>query len=344
MRGNELLDKMELVNPAYIAAADADPKRRGSHLKRWCAAAACICLVFYFAVPAMAAASPAFYHVLYAVSPAAAQFFKPVQSACTDNGIRMEVEASYIHADTAEIYISMQDLEGTRFDETIDLFDSYRIHTPFGCTSHCELADYDPDTQTAAFLVTITQWNKQNIAGSKLTFSVGKILGSRKSYGGVISGVDLGSAALNTMTQTVRLRGIGGTELLEEYGTASPKEAAALKPAESIASPVEGVSLTGIGYVDGNLHVQMYYADILKTDNHGFVALQNKDSSEIIHCSGSIAFFDEAGKGSYEDYIFTGVAAETLGAYELYGDFTVSSGVIEGDWNVTFPLEDTDSP
>lgn len=116
MRGNELLDKMELINPAYVEAADTNPKGRKNTWVKWGAAAACFCLVFNLSVPAMAASIPAFYDMLYAISPTAAQFFKPVQLSCEENGIRMEVVAAYIREDTAEIYISMQDLEETRFE------------------------------------------------------------------------------------------------------------------------------------------------------------------------------------------------------------------------------------
>ena len=45
MRGNELLEKMELIDPAYVAAADAPPKKRKTRWLRWGAAAACLCLV-----------------------------------------------------------------------------------------------------------------------------------------------------------------------------------------------------------------------------------------------------------------------------------------------------------
>ena len=171
MRGNELLDKMELIDPAYIEAADAAPNKRKSVWAKWGAAAACLCLVCVLAVPAMAAFSPAFYELLYAVTPATAQFFKPVQRSCEDNDIRMEVTAAYIHENTAEIYLSLEDLTGTSFDETVDLFDSYRLHTPFDCTGHCQLASYDPDTHTATFLVTLEQWDRQSIEGEKLTCS-----------------------------------------------------------------------------------------------------------------------------------------------------------------------------
>ena len=115
-----------------------------------------------------------------------------------------------------------------------------------------------------------------------------------------------------------------------------------LKPGDAIASPVDGVTLTGIGYVDGRLHVQVYYADILKTDNHGSISLVNRETGEQIECDGSAAFFDSKRAGSYEDYIFTGIEADALGTYALYGTFVTSAGPVEGNWSVTFPLENTE--
>lgn len=45
MRGNEFLDKMELINPAYVEAADDTPKIiKRSHL-RWSAIVACFCIL-----------------------------------------------------------------------------------------------------------------------------------------------------------------------------------------------------------------------------------------------------------------------------------------------------------
>ena len=69
MRGNELLDKMELIDPAYIEAADTAPNKRKSVWAKWGTLAACLCLVCVLAVPAMAAFSPAFYELLYAPPP-----------------------------------------------------------------------------------------------------------------------------------------------------------------------------------------------------------------------------------------------------------------------------------
>ena len=47
MRGKELLDKMELIDPAYVEAAEAAPVRKTGNLKRfrWAVAAACLCII-----------------------------------------------------------------------------------------------------------------------------------------------------------------------------------------------------------------------------------------------------------------------------------------------------------
>ena len=44
MRGDEFLDKMELVDPAYVEAADAWPEKRKTPWIKWGVMAACLCL------------------------------------------------------------------------------------------------------------------------------------------------------------------------------------------------------------------------------------------------------------------------------------------------------------
>ena len=47
MRGKEFLDKMELIDPAYVEAAEAAPAPKIRKMKRirWGAVAACLCLL-----------------------------------------------------------------------------------------------------------------------------------------------------------------------------------------------------------------------------------------------------------------------------------------------------------
>lgn len=60
MRGNELLNKMDLIDPEYILAADRKSVPKRIRLKKWCAAAACLCLISSLSVPVMAASIPVF--------------------------------------------------------------------------------------------------------------------------------------------------------------------------------------------------------------------------------------------------------------------------------------------
>lgn len=45
MKGNELLDKMELIDPAYVEAAEVKPARKKRVWLKWGAAAACLCIL-----------------------------------------------------------------------------------------------------------------------------------------------------------------------------------------------------------------------------------------------------------------------------------------------------------
>lgn len=45
MRGNELLDRMDLIDPEYVEAADAEQKNRRHLPMGWIATAACFCLL-----------------------------------------------------------------------------------------------------------------------------------------------------------------------------------------------------------------------------------------------------------------------------------------------------------
>lgn len=45
MRGHEFLDKMELIDPAYVEAADVEPKRKKQAWGKWGAAAACFAVL-----------------------------------------------------------------------------------------------------------------------------------------------------------------------------------------------------------------------------------------------------------------------------------------------------------
>lgn len=167
-------------------------KRIRAHRPVLVAAAILLCLSV--TVSAAANFSPSVYSLMHDVSPEIAQFFSPVRKSCEDNGIKMEVVSAYIHGNTAEIYISMQDLTGDRIDESTDLFDSYDIDRWFDSFAHCERIGYDADTKTVTFLITITQRENGkdiDIGGRKIRFSVKSFLSKKNEQNGVPINFDL---------------------------------------------------------------------------------------------------------------------------------------------------------
>lgn len=59
MRGTELLGKMELVNAAFVQAADQPPARKRRGRIRWLAVAACFCFVAVAALALWRGSTPA---------------------------------------------------------------------------------------------------------------------------------------------------------------------------------------------------------------------------------------------------------------------------------------------
>jgi hypothetical protein len=325
------IQEAESYSPQNISFA-----RKRFSAKKIVALVASVALFLTLAVPALAAADvQAAYEILYAVSPKIAQELKPVRMTSEDDGIKMEVISAYINGDKAEIYISMQDMTGERIDETTDLFDNYSINRPFSSSATCERISYDEETNTATFLISITQWGQKEIGGKKITFTVDKFLSNKQEYHDKIPQIDLNTVNLSPQTQSdVNMRGWSFSGDISEkpeyihYLTAT---------SEGSFSPVDGVTVTGVGFIAGKLHIQTYYENILETDNHGYVYLVNADGDEI-RSEASVAFWDSERSGSYEEYIFD-VSPNEINNYELYGHFLTCNSLTNGDWQVSFPLE-----
>lgn len=332
---------MDNIDTAYIQEAyeyDGDKKRnrRIFSWKRTVGLVAALVVCFTLALPALAAADvgPA-YDLLYAISPEMAQKLKPVRLSDTDNDIKMEVISAYIRDDNAEVLVSLQDTAAERIDETTDLFDSYSINRPFSCSATCNMVNYDPETHTATFLISITQWGEREIDGEKLTFSIDKFLSDKQEYRDTLPDIDLSNASVAPQIQTQSdLRGTSWNGGENPFGN----EVDCLIPsADNTVSPVDGVTITAIGFVDGELHVQVHYDDILNTDNNGDVWLEDADGT-VHGCYGAVHFWDNNRVGSYSEYIFD-ISPDQISNYELAGYFKTCSTVTTGDWQVTFSLE-----
>lgn len=315
---------------------------KGRSARRLVTVLACICVCTVLAMPVLATAVEPVYQLMYMVSPAVAQFFMPVQKADENNGIKMEVVSAYIHNDVAEIYITLQDVTENRIDATIDLFDSYTIHCPFDSNAHCERVGYDEATKTATFLITETAHGGKNIAGDKITFTVQKFLSRKIKYNDISVPLDLSTLLPAQSTQTVSPIGGGGTEYPVYVG--HNETLTALIPAKPMqAFAVEGIELTGIGYIDGKLHIQTAVKDNLDKDNHGFFYLKDSNGNKV-DCLYQFNFLNQSeqpGRIDYCNYVFD-IPQSELTNYTLHGDFVTAALKTEGPWQVTFALKQQD--
>lgn len=327
-------EAMSEVNDKYYEeAANYQYKKRG--WTKGGTLAACLLLAFIMSVPVLAAADfdPA-YNLLSMVSPTIAQKLKPVRVSCEDNGIEFSVISAYVEGNEATILVSVQDLEGDRIDETTDLFDSYRINTPFDCSSSCKKVSYDGETEAVTFLISISQWNEQDIIGEKITFSAREILSNKQKYDDVLHDLDTNKISpIPAIVEPTYIFGGGGMdnpEVMDNFYV--------LKPMGILSSPVDGVDITAMGYFDGKLHIQAKYENISETDNHGYVYFKNAKGEEL-HCVANITVsIDDAHQEQYVEYVFDLLDVD-LTEYALYGYFVTSSTHITGNWSVTFPLE-----
>lgn len=332
-----------IPSPALAAEALAKTRRRRFPLRRVATAAAAA--VLCAATPALATQTEAGYQLLYAVAPAAAQFFQPVRMSCTDNGVTMEVAAVRVEGSTAQAYIT---LSGDAVDGTTDLYDSYDFHLPFDQIGYCERVAYDEASHTATFLCTVETMNGRAIPkGGKMTFSVGCFLSGKEAAENLAVDLDLKDCAGEAETAPTwsypaektdgafYCTGGGGT------GGLAPECIPMLRPGDPLAEPVPNISISAAGYADGLFHVQAELKNHHETDAHCFLWLEDAAGNRLDPLNGVYHIRGEdTEREDYLDDVFD-VSPSELENYTLHGSFYASGRYTEGRWRVTFPLEDS---
>lgn len=321
-----LLNAIGEVREEWIADANQSPKHSA---KRFASVLAAVLLCAMLTVSALAAADmDGAYELIYALSPTIAQRLKPVRLSCVDNGIELNLHYVDVENDTARVYLSLRDLEDERVDASTDLYDSYEINLPGDLEGHCAYSHFDEESQSAFFLVEVSSMQGKKIESDKLTFSLSCFLSGRQEVSGALD-ISLADADPSPQTHTeIELRG----------GDASAAMGKWLVPTRDTAL-MDGVTLTGLGWVDGCLHVQTHYERLLETDGHGYVWLEGDDGT-VLEDSFSASYWDESRLGSYTEQVFDLSALSTEAADKLHlcGSFTSSARITHGDWQITFPL------
>ena len=107
---------------------------------------------------------------------------------------------------------------------------------------------------------------------------------------------------------------------------------------EQTIMPVEcGAKITAYGMVEGKLHVQVYYEDILNRDDHGDIQLV--DAQGVRHvCETTADFWDKDHIGRYEEYEFD-MSPDELAGCKVIGYFSTGAKLYKGNWKISFPIE-----
>lgn len=352
---NSVSPSQELVNKVK----NLSETKSNNRFNRWLlkpAIAIMTLIITYCSMPVFAANVPVIYDLMYLVSPSVAQYFMPVQKSCESNGIEMEVVSAYIKGDTVQVYITLKDLRDDRIDETTDLNDSYDINRAFDCTiGHCENVGYDEKTKKATFLITITNNEKKNINGEKLTFTIRNFMSHKKEWKNIELPISTEQAENDIKTKKVKLNGIAVTNSKYKYmlNKYTQDEELVIIPNKEIDFGVTDMTITGISYFDNKLHIQVSAKDNLKIDNHGEIYLKNNKTDEKKNSDYNLYFILGKNGDKYEyssdyiknsirrdftEYVFD-IPKEELKNYSIYGDFIASGLYTEGKWKVTFPLE-----
>lgn len=332
MKSEELMNAIGEIREDWIDDARRPVRRR----YRFPVIAAAILLCMTLTVSALAAADvEGVYEVLYALSPTIAQKLKPVQLSCVDNGIELTVISADVEGDTARVFVGLRDLEGDRVDGTCDLYDSYDINLPADLIGCCMFEEFDEETRTALFLVEITRGDGKPIRGDKLTFSLREFLSGSREYYDFVD-LDLTRAEMNPAVRGADSLVRRGYSASDEFDPESVETI--LNPDGALAEPLEGVTIAGMGYVDGRLHIQIHYENGRETDAHGGVSLLKEADSAPEFDLGSISFFDESMAGYVDELIFD-IPPEELENYRAFGYFEAADALHRGNWEITFPLE-----
>lgn len=315
------------------------------------AAAACmvVTIMSFLALPVMAKNVSAVYRVIEKYAPALSDYILPVRMSDTKNGITMQVEAVDVKENTAEVLVSFCDAVGSGQDlirGKVDLYDSYHLQS-YGGTSGiggCSFLEYDASEDKAYFKISLATDGTYD--REKIRFAVGQLLCnvSREKLPIALDGM-----VKNPKLKWVSINGesrMEDNERFEQYQRTAADDSLLcmwevmdlVKADESMA---ETLAVTGAGYADGILRVQICRGNFETADRHMEIFLTDRKGKEA-RCDASLMWQEEAGESGerllFEEHWFL-VDESQLDQLQMYGIFHVTDGNIEGGWEVTFRLD-----
>jgi hypothetical protein len=311
------------------------PYKSKKNIKRPLAIAAAFIMCISLSVSVLAATNKSCNELLSIISPQMAQFLMPLNLMSVDNGIKMEVIAAANDEDTSVIYLSLQDLTENRLSENMELYfapESYNFIE--------KIISYDKNTKTAMVqLILNNDIHKRykKYIDKMVNLMISGIATDRKDYQITDTGVNL-SDIINSSTGKIQYNTFkeyigGGKSILKKV----------LKPDQKniAVKDMEYGYISNIGYIDGQLHIQVKKMAGTSNDYCGFLLI-DKSSNEIPSDGRYGSDFKGDDGYIYHEDVFA-VKASELDKYTLGVWLTTYAYHTEGNWNSKFELKDEKS-
>jgi len=270
-------------------------------------------------------------NLLWHISPEIAALLEPIESTVEYGGIKMEIVSAMQDEDMAVVYVTMQDIEGNRIDETLDIYD-YSMSK--GRSFTVERIGFDPTTKTA--FVRFTSFNGSST--DKFKLKIRSFLSDKSVLEDVTFPLDLQDVE-KQQTEILpddTIRGSGGK---------SPEGDAYVLPAGILniqTQLYDRMRITNIGLHNDKLYVQTEWSANNGIE-HGEFYLVNPAGQKILPTVSYSYGRDEQGipiyAYNYEENVFN-VKDINLAEYELKAKIYTAGQYVEGDWEASFKLEE----
>lgn len=301
-----------------------------------------ILLSLFVTIPVMATNFSSFERLLDTIDSRFESFLQPIQLTSENKGIKMEVVSAMKDEDMIVIYITLQDIDGNRIDETLDLNDSYRIEGLNTYTS--EVVNYNEQSKTAT--IRIQANSKKNINNKIVEFSLDSFISNEKNISSSLDNNILADNLGNEVENPVKLNidniSGGGGILYKEIVNKKDIDILEKDKLNIKFNEITYMNITNIGIINNQLHIQTKW-DKDKFDNHGLLYLTDNEGNKINASSANISYsFDENGTtiygNDYIEYIFD-LKNINLNNIKLNADIFYSENYIEGPWKTRFKIE-----
>ena len=329
-------------------------------------------LVLFIATAVAGMTNEAFNTSLYETFPELATLLMPVNKTCEDQGIRMELLSAVAEGPEFLFTFSLEDLEGDRLDGNTDAWIQMEFKTSedFSNTGESSPGFYDEETRRVLF-INETKFDSDLVLDDgdlKATldeiwphrYSAIDLLPLLEEYGSLAEAMPAPENAIAYAGYKDGLFMICLGEYIEDPWII-PDTLRVLSPGRMPEIPLaDGISLSGIGMVDGRLHVQMHYTDLSEREIHNggetvtyypwdiWITLRDLTDEDAVGpakqyrkkdlLDGGITqlYWEENGE-YWEEDIFTVETALTDGQF-FAAEITETLEPIFGHWEVTFPL------